>query len=214
MPRDGKTVGLSVADCRRLLNAPNPETPVGVRDRAIIAVLAFSACRVGELVKLRPADFKMNGVHHVLAIRGKGGKERNVPLHPEAVERLTQWLGIAGLAEDRTGPLFRPTKSPRGKGQNKFRPDPLTVRAVEYLIKRYAQSLGLDPAVTVHSLRVTALINDGSRTRVRRDRPTRFRRPCRPANNFDVHSRTRPTQQVASVCLEVLTPPLSRVATG
>jgi|GEM_PF-5313081 len=49
VPRDGKTVGLSSTDCRRLLDAPDPETPAGIRDRAILAVLAYSACRVGEL---------------------------------------------------------------------------------------------------------------------------------------------------------------------
>jgi integrase/recombinase XerD len=157
VPRDGKTVGLSTRDCRRLLDTPDRVTPVGVRDRAILAVLAYSACRVGELVKLRPGDFKSSGDHRVLAIRGKGGKERTVPLHPESVERLNAWIALAQLADERNGPLFRPAKSPRGLGKDGFRAAPLTVRAVEYLVKHYAASLDLDPAVTVHSLRVTAL---------------------------------------------------------
>ena len=54
VPRDGKTVGLSPHDCRRLLEAPEgkPElaTPVDCRDRAMLAVLAYSGCRVSELV--------------------------------------------------------------------------------------------------------------------------------------------------------------------
>ncbi len=105
-PRDGKTVGLAPADCRRLLDAPDITTPIGVRYRALLAVLAYSAYRVGELVKLRHVDFKAHSGHRVLEVQGKGGKERRVALHPEAVERL---------------------------------------------------KLGLDPAFTVHSLRVTAL---------------------------------------------------------
>jgi integrase/recombinase XerD len=157
VPRDGKTVGLSTADCRQLLDAPKLDTPVGVRDRAILGVLAYSDCRVGGLVKLRPGDFKSSGEHRVLAIHGKGGKERTVPLHLEAVERLNAWLTISQVADDRNGPLFRPTSSPRGLCKDGFRAVPLTVRAVEYLVKRYAASLGLDAAVTVHSLRVTAL---------------------------------------------------------
>lgn len=75
VPRDGKTVGLSPADCRRLMDAPDPATPAGIRDRAIFAVLAYSACRVGELVRLRVSDFKSTGEHRVLAILGKGGKD-------------------------------------------------------------------------------------------------------------------------------------------
>ena len=67
--RDGKTVALSTYDCRRLLDAPLVEDvtikdpakrsiPAGIRDRAMLAVLAYSGCRVGELVRLRIRDYK------------------------------------------------------------------------------------------------------------------------------------------------------------
>ena len=157
VPRDGKTVGLSPADCRQLLEAPSAETPAGIRDRAILAVLAYSACRVGELVRLRVGDFRTNGEHRVLSILGKGGKERTVPLHLEAVERLVAWLGCAQITDDRTGPLFRPICSPRGQGWDGFGSTHLTTRAVQLLVHKYARRLDLDPAVTVHSFRVTAL---------------------------------------------------------
>lgn len=52
VPRDGKTVGLFPKECRRLLQAPGPSTPEGIRDRALLGILAYSACRVGELVAL------------------------------------------------------------------------------------------------------------------------------------------------------------------
>lgn len=107
VPRDGKTVALSTTDCRRLMDAPDPRTPVGVRDRAIFAVLAYSACRVGELVRIKVSDFKTSGEHRVLAIYGKGGKERTVPLHLEAVERLKDWIAIAHLKTIATSRYFR-----------------------------------------------------------------------------------------------------------
>ena len=157
VPRDGKTVGLSPGDCRRLLEAPSPYTPAGIRDRAILAVLAYSACRVGELVRLRVSDFRTTGEHRVLGILGKGGKERVVPLHLEAVERLSDWLSVAEITDHRFGPLFRPTRSARGQGLDGFRPGYLTTRSVQLLVHKYAHRLGLDPAVSVHSLRVTAL---------------------------------------------------------
>lgn len=157
VPRDGKTVGLSPIDCRRLLEAPDPMTPSGLRDRAIFAVLAYSACRVGELVQLKVEDFRQNGEHRVLQVYGKGGKERTIPLHVEAVERLAEWLAVPNIADDRSRPLFRPSLTPRGKGTDGFRDAFLTTRSVENLLKKYARTLGLDPAVCVHSLRVTAL---------------------------------------------------------
>ena len=118
--RDGKTVGLSPRDCRRLLDAPNLENPAGIRDRALLGVLAYSACRVGELVRLKVRDFQTNGEHRVLQVYGKGGKERSVPLHLEAVERLTDWLAVVDVAKDRNGPLFRPARTPRGRGHDGF----------------------------------------------------------------------------------------------
>lgn len=157
VPRDGKTVALTPDNCRRLLDAPNLEFPVGLRDRALLAVLAYTGCRVGELVRLRVSDYKSSGGHKVLEIRGKGGKERRVPVHPEAFERLEAWLSMTGIGLDVTGALFRPTLTARGKGRDGFRNKPMTRRAVQLLIDRYVRVLGLDPAVSVHSLRVTAL---------------------------------------------------------
>ena len=156
VPRDGKTVGLTPEDCRRFIDAPPADTPEGIRDRAMLAVLAFTGCRVGELCRLRISDSKSSGGHRVIEVRGKGGKERRVPLHPEAFERLDVWLETSGL-RDADGPLFRPTRTGRGRGRDGFKPQALTRRAVQYLVARYVHRLGLDPNVTVHSFRVTAL---------------------------------------------------------
>jgi integrase/recombinase XerD len=162
VPRDGKTVALSPQDCRRLLEAPQVkdrqgEIPAGVRDRAMLAVLAYSGCRVGELVRLRVRDYKTTGEHRILSITGKGGKERTTPLHVEAVERLTTWLAHPGIADDPAAPLFPAAMTPRGLGRDGFRPEAISIRGVEKLMERYVAVLGLDPNVTVHSLRVTAL---------------------------------------------------------
>ncbi len=168
VPRDGKTVALSADNCRRLLDAPivkrEEETsdepiilPAGVRDAALLGVLAFTGCRVGELVRLKVASYRQNGVHKVLEIHGKGGKERLVPLHKEAEERLETWLDVAGIREQRAGPLFRPVKSARDYGQSGFAATPLTRGAVQKLVAIYVRRIGLDRNITVHSLRVTAL---------------------------------------------------------
>lgn len=157
VPRDGKTVGLAPEECRRLLDSPKPDTPVGIRDQALLAILAYSGCRVGELTRLKVGSYKMTSGHRILEIHGKGGKERRVPLHAEAVERLERWLDTAALRHDLTGSLFRPLLSARGQGHHGFAIRPMTRRAVQYLIERYVMNLHLDPNVSVHSLRVTAL---------------------------------------------------------
>jgi integrase/recombinase XerD len=155
--RDGKTVGLSPEHCRRLLDAPSAKTPAGTRDRAIFGVLAYTGCRVGELTRLKVGSYKTTGVHRVLEIHGKGGKERLVPLHAEAAERLEAWLDAAGIRDDLSGSLFRPTITARGHGTHGFAPRTISRRAVQKLTEVYVRRLKLDPNVTVHSLRVTAL---------------------------------------------------------
>jgi integrase/recombinase XerD len=157
VPRDGKTVGLTPENCRRLLDAPPPTTPEGIRDRAIFAVLAYTGCRVGELCRLRVGDFKSTSGHRVLEIRGKGGKERRVPVHAEGAERLDAWISHAGVQDADAAPLFRPTLTARGRGFDGFDQRPITRRGVQYLVARYVKQLALDPNVTVHSFRVTAL---------------------------------------------------------
>jgi integrase/recombinase XerD len=139
------------------MDSPSSQTHEGVRDRAILAILAYSGCRVGELCRLCVGDYKISSGHRLLEVRGKGGKERRVPLHPEAIERLEQWLDQAKLRDESTGPLFRPLQTARGGGAKGFMPRPITRRAVQYLVERYVRKSGLDPAVTVHSFRVTAL---------------------------------------------------------
>jgi integrase/recombinase XerD len=80
-----------------------------------------------------------------------------VPLHPEAAERLEAWLDVAGIRDDSAGAIFRPLAAARGNGQKGFIPRPLARRAVQKLVAAYVRRLKLDPNVTVHSLRVTAL---------------------------------------------------------
>jgi integrase/recombinase XerD len=155
--RDGKTIALSPQDCRSILDAPAAETPAGIRDRALFAVLAYAGCRVGELTRLRVGSCKQNGVHRVLEVHGKGGKERLVPLHAEAAERIEVWLDVAGIRDDLKGPLFRPVKTGRGNGVDGFINKLLSRRAVQKLVATYVKRLVLDPNVTVHSFRATAL---------------------------------------------------------
>jgi integrase/recombinase XerD len=155
--RDGKTVALSPQDFRAFLDAPSVGTPTGIRDRALLAVLAYAGCRVGELTRLKVGSSKQNGVHRVLEIHGKGGRERLVPLHAEAAERIEAWLDVADIRVDRDAPLFRPAMTARGNGFDGFLLSPISRRAVQKLVATYVRRLALDPNVTVHSFRATAL---------------------------------------------------------
>ncbi len=87
----------------------------------MVAVLTYSGCRIGELVRLRVRDYRTCGGHRILNVTGKGGKERTTPLHLEAVERLADWMAVPGIAARPAGPLFPAAKSPQGMGRDSSR---------------------------------------------------------------------------------------------
>lgn len=87
-PRFPKT--LTEADVEALLAAPDTNTPLGLRDRAMLEILYASGLRVSELVGLR--TFEANLEAGVLRVLGKGAKERLVPLGEEAVEWTRRYL--------------------------------------------------------------------------------------------------------------------------
>jgi integrase/recombinase XerD len=151
---------LSEAQVEALLAAPDVDTALGVRDRAMLETLYATGLRVSELVGLTHAQLSLDvGVVRVL---GKGSKERLVPLGEEAIAWLTRYLEEVrpALAGERRGAhVFLTTR--RG---------PLTRQAFWALIKRYAPRAGIAPAqLSPHVLRhafATHLLNHGADLRV------------------------------------------------
>ena len=153
---EGKTPALGDHQARSLLDAPDAGTIKGRRDRAILAVLLYHGLRRDELCRLRVRDVQeRRGVKH-LRVHGKGDKIRFVPAHPAALERIADYLEVAGHGADSGGPLFRPVRNPGGTLDR-----PLTGAGVyASVVMHHARAAGIDPAaVNVHALRTTAVTN-------------------------------------------------------
>src|SRR5262249_17847810 len=104
-PRQDKRLPhfLSVEDVVRLLGAPPADTPLGLRDRALLETLYSGGLRVSELTGLNVEGGDLPG--GLAAVRGRGRGERLAPLGPPALEALRRWLdGRAAVA----GALTRP----------------------------------------------------------------------------------------------------------
>lgn len=80
---------LSVSQVDRLLDAPDPSTSVGLRDRALLEVLYATGCRASEVSGLKLADTHL--AEGFCTCLGKGGKERMVPLGRRATEAIDAW---------------------------------------------------------------------------------------------------------------------------
>ena len=94
-PRAGRRLPgvLSSGEVTRLLSAPDPLSPAGVRDRAMLELLYASGLRVSELVSLDLNQVDLES--RVLRVRGKGSRERLVPVGGPAAQALRAWLSGA-----------------------------------------------------------------------------------------------------------------------
>ena len=88
---------LSIEEVDKLLSAPVPSNPAGLRDKALLELLYATGMRVSELVSLRCEDLDLN--LGLLRCNGKGGKERLIPVGKSALKAVEAYLqhGRAGL---------------------------------------------------------------------------------------------------------------------
>jgi integrase/recombinase XerD len=150
---------LSEADVESLLAAPDVDTPLGLRDRAMLETLYASGLRVSELVALKMVQVGLDT--SVIKTLGKGKKERLVPFGEPAYDWISRYLGEArpALLSGKTSDAMFVTA--RGSGMSR--------QAFWYLIKRYALIAGIDKPLSPHTLRhafATHLINHGADLRV------------------------------------------------
>src|SRR5271157_725416 len=127
---------------------------VGLRDRAILAPLAYTVCRAGAVAKLRLQDFQHDGSQYVLRFSEKGGKSREIPVRHDLEGHIRAYLDAAGIgAENKDRPLFRTTE---GKTK-RLTGNPLTTKDVCRMVKRRLKDAGLPSRLSPHSFRVTGI---------------------------------------------------------
>ncbi len=151
---------LSLEQVTRLLDAPDTSTPIGLRDKAILELLYGTGIRVSELVDLKMEQVRLTA--GFISVRGKGSKERIVPIGEYASEALENYLNHGR------------TKLIKNKSSKDFvfinkKGNPLTRLGVWKLIKKYALLSGIETSVTPHLLRhtfATHLLKGGADLRV------------------------------------------------
>jgi len=89
---------LAVEECQALLDAPAPETRLGIRDRAMLHLAVTGGLRVSELVGLRMADVTFESRYVHIHVQGKGRKERLLVLWQAVADSLRAWLAVRGEA--------------------------------------------------------------------------------------------------------------------
>ena len=150
---------LSEADVEALLDAPDGNSMLGLRDRAMLETLYASGLRVTELVTLKVAQVSLD--MGVVRVMGKGSKERLVPLGETAsdvIQRYADSARIEILDGKKSDDMF---VTQRGRA--------MTRQMFWHMIKRYAIKAGVNKPISPHTLRhafATHLINHGADLRV------------------------------------------------
>lgn len=127
------------------------ERPHALRDRAIFELLYGCGLRVSELAGLNLHD--LDRTERWLRVRGKGRKERQVPLPGKAAESLERYLAERAVVRDQPA-VFLNHHGGR-----------LTARGIAFIVKLYATYINGDPSVHPHSFRhayATHLLSDGA----------------------------------------------------
>jgi integrase/recombinase XerD len=147
---EGKTPEITIEPARKLLAAETNDM-VGLRDRAILGTLAYTACRGGAVAKLRLGDFQHDGQQYVLRFQEKGGKSREIPVRHDLEGFILAYVEAAGIGGDaKESPLFR-----MGNGRTrKLSGTAMTSKRICELVKRRLKDAGLPERLSPHSFRV------------------------------------------------------------
>ncbi len=150
---------LTIAQVETLLNAPSPEEPLGIRDRALLELLYATGARVSEAITLDVDDLTHGDI---LRLRGKGDKERIVPIGSYARTAVDAYLT-----------RVRPALAARGSATPRLflgaRGAPLSRQSAWLVIRAAAERAHLSENVSPHTLRhsfATHLLQGGADVRV------------------------------------------------
>ena len=168
---------LSIDEMDRLLNTPIGEDKFTNRDRAILETFYSSGLRIGEIVALDIED--VNFADHLIRVKGKGRKERIVPIGSKAVKAIREYLGKCGMDQMRNAEYgmrngeseknipHSALRTPHSSGHPLFLNrygQRMTTRSVHRIVGKYKSLSGLWD-MTPHSIRhsfATHVLNNGA----------------------------------------------------
>ncbi len=131
---------LTVDDARRLMEDPRSSEKIDLRDRAVLETLYSTGIRASELVGMNREDIDQGD--RLIRIRGKGRKERVVPIGQKALDAINIYIREKHPAGNEPSAVF---SGPSGKR--------LTVRTVQRILENHRKKLGLRQKASPHTLR-------------------------------------------------------------
>ena len=158
--KKGKTPALTAEEARDLLDSIATRSPVGLRDRALIALMIYTFARVGAVLKMRLEDVFTQGRHTWVRLHEKGGKHHQMPCHHKLESYLQQYIDTleataleAGSPLDSKAWTFPTAAGRSGRLSNR----PMGQADVYRMIRRRALDAGIETKIGCHSFRATGI---------------------------------------------------------
>jgi integrase/recombinase XerD len=161
----GVTPVLSSEEATALLAGMDISTVVGLRDRALIAVMTYTFARVGAVVALKVEDYFSQKKRWWLRLHEKNGKVNEMPCHHKLESYLDAYIEAADMMDDRKGPLFRSAIGKTRLLSNR----PLLRVDVWRMVRRRASDAAIETAIGCHTFRATGItdyLTNGGRIEV------------------------------------------------
>jgi site-specific recombinase XerD len=152
--KKGKTPVLAPEEARKLLDAINITTPIGLRDRALIGLMVYSFGRVGAALAMKVEDVFTQNRRLWVRLHEKGGKEHVMPCHHNLETYLVEYIDGCGLASGPQGPLFRTI----GRGTRLLTETPLPQANAWAMVQRRALAAGIAARIGNHTFRATGIM--------------------------------------------------------
>jgi integrase/recombinase XerD len=150
--RKGKTSVLSADEMRELLAAIDTTSLLGLRDRALIALMGYTFARVGAATGMKVQDFYVQKRRGWVRLYEKGGKVTELPCHHSLDLYLEEWIAASGLGLEPEAPLFPTLRYGRLTDRTS-----LPQANVHMMIQRRARAAGLRTKISAHSFRATGI---------------------------------------------------------
>lgn len=151
--KNGKTPVLAPEEARALLDHIDTSTPIGLRDRALIALMVYTFARIGAATAMRVEDVFVQNRRLWVRLHEKGGKAVALPCHHNLESYLHAYLDGAGISQNDNGPLFRTI----GRGTAILTSSPLPSNKAYAMVQRRGKAAGIKTKIGNHTFRATGI---------------------------------------------------------
>jgi integrase len=145
--------GADTAEARKLLDSIDVSNVFGLRDRALIGLIAYSFARVLAAIGMRVEDYYNEGKRWWVRLHEKGGKPHEMPAHHNLEAYLDAYLQAAGIGKAKKTHIFRSARGRTGE----LTESPMHRVDVYRMIRRRARDDGLDAEICCHTFLATGI---------------------------------------------------------